>query len=237
MATVNCGRGHIYDSSQYKACPYCEKGGTVIDFNSAPSSGGYGGTVAPEYGMDQNGRTPGGTVAPDHLRKKDQPNKTVMAGGGNGGRYPTVGWLVCVKGAEKGKDYRLVAKNNKIGRDPASDVYIEKDPTISGKHAKLAYDERHNSFELIPSENTNILYLNDNPVYIPVTLSAYDCIEMGNSKFIFVPFCSEKFSWNGAEDKRESSVNFSSQIPRFCPKCGVKTEKDQVFCNQCGSKL
>ena len=35
----------------------------------------------------------------------------------------------------------------------------------------------------------------DNAVYTPIVLKSYDVIEMGDSKFVFVPFCGESFMW------------------------------------------
>ena len=76
------------------------------------------------------------------------------------------------------------------------DVSIKKDDTISKvNHAKLAYDPKHNNFQLIPGESINNIYLNEEPVYTPVKLSAYDLIEIGNSKLLFVPLCGENFNW------------------------------------------
>ena len=33
-------------------------------------------------------------------------------------------------------------------------------------------------------------------VYTPVELQAFSVIEMGHSKFIFIPLCGEHFEWN-----------------------------------------
>jgi pSer/pThr/pTyr-binding forkhead associated (FHA) protein len=109
---------------------------------------------------------------------------------------PVVGWLVCIDGTEKGKDFRVWAKNNTIGRSEKMDVCIKGDATISREnHARLAYDEKHNKFHLIPAESTNNIYLNDEPIYVPSVLEAYDVIELGESRFIFVPLCNDRFDW------------------------------------------
>ena len=42
-----------------------------------------------------------------------------------------------------------------------------------------------------------IVYLNGNAVYAPSVLNKYDEIELGKSKFLFVPFCGENFMWGG----------------------------------------
>ena len=74
------------------------------------------------------------------------------------------------------------------------------DDTFSREnHAKLAYDPKHVAFQLIPAESVNNIYLNDEAVYVPSKLKAYDIIELGNSKMIFVPFCSDSFRWSDVE--------------------------------------
>jgi pSer/pThr/pTyr-binding forkhead associated (FHA) protein len=144
----------------------------------------------------------GATVAPEAYRKKEEPKeeedvgKTVGVFKKSMNLEPVVGWLVCIDGTEKGKDFRVWAKNNTIGRSEKMDVCIKGDATISREnHARLAYDEKHNKFHLIPAESTNNIYLNDEPIYVPSVLEAYDVIELGESRFIFVPLCNDRFDW------------------------------------------
>lgn len=111
-------------------------------------------------------------------------------------KYPLALSKGSIEGADKGKDFRIWAKNNTVGRSEKMDICIKGDTTISREnHARLAYDGKHNNFHLIPAENTNNIYLNDEPVYLPTMLKSYDVIELGDSKFVFVPFCNEKFTW------------------------------------------
>lgn len=37
--------------------------------------------------------------------------------------------------------------------------------------------------------------LNDEAVYVPTGLNIYDVIELGESKFLYIPFCGEHFKW------------------------------------------
>ena len=48
---------------------------------------------------------------------------------------------------------------------------------------------------ILPGDSNGIVYLNDEAVYVPTQLSQYDVIEMGESKFLFIPFCGEHFKW------------------------------------------
>lgn len=144
----------------------------------------------------------GATVAPQSYRKameekEEDTGKTVGVFQKKMKIEPVVGWLVCIEGPDKGKDFRIWAKNNTIGRSEKMDICIKGDTTISREnHARLAYDDKHNNFHLIPAESTNNIYLNEEPIYVPTKLGEYDVIEFGDSKFIFVAFCNEKFTWS-----------------------------------------
>ena len=214
MAITECGKGHVYDTDQYATCPYCNGGRNIIDFNYNGADGDIGKTVIPGQGLPQepymgamgnteavnyavNSNEPEKTVAPESYRKRsDEENKTVGVFKDDYNLDPVVGWLVCIDGPEKGKDYKLWAKINTIGRSEKMDVCIKKDKTISKEnHARLAYDPKHNNFQLIPADSTNNIYVNEEPVYIPVKLNAYDTVELGKSKAVFVPLCSSRFTW------------------------------------------
>ena len=187
---------------------------------AAPSGYGYGGggyapgpeygaTVAPaSYGYGAPGGFGGGedigaTVAPssytDSQKQEtsdEDTGKTVAVLKKSLNVDPVAGWIVCIEGTDKGKDFRILAKNNSIGRSEKMDICIKGDTTISREnHAKIAYDVKHNTFHLIPADSTNSIYLNGEPVYVPTVLEANDVLEFGESKFMFVPFCSEKFTW------------------------------------------
>lgn len=197
MAITECERGHLYDTAQYESCPYCNGGGNVIHFREESI-----GRTEP-VGNYVGGSEMGKTVAPESYRKKSEEiNKTVGVFGKKMNLEPIVGWLVCVEGPEKGKDFHLWARINTVGRSEKMDVCIKEDQTISREnHARIAYDPKHNKFQLIPAESINNIYLNNEPVYVPVELFAYDVIEFGDSRMIFVPFCCERFQWSVGETK------------------------------------
>lgn len=209
MPITECGKGHVYDTDQYAACPYCNGGRSIIDFDGganrtmAPGMGGA--TAAPYASMGRteavnyaaNANEPGRTVAPEAYRKRqEEESKTVGVFKKEHEYDPVVGWLVCIDGPEKGKDYHLWARINTIGRSESMDVCIKKDNTISKEnHARLAYDPKHNNFQLIPADSTNNIYINEEPIYVPTRLAPYDVIEIGASKMAFVPFCCDRFQW------------------------------------------
>ena len=197
-----CSAGHVYDADQFASCPYCNRNTRAIQFGATAAPAGYGATAAPAgYGAAHAGRddTIGQTVMPEAIRRRmeqERDNRTVGEFKRKLGYEPVVGWLVCVEGPEVGKDYRLFGRINSIGRAEGNDVVLAQEHTVSQKnHVRLAYDAKHNNFQLIPGEGTNVTYLNDEPLYVPQKLNAYDVLEMGATKLIFVPLCSERFRW------------------------------------------
>ena len=197
-----CSAGHVYDADQFASCPYCNRNTRAIQFGATAAPAGYGVTTAPAgYGAAHAGRddTIGQTVMPEAIRRRmeqERDNRTVGEFKRKLGYEPVVGWLVCVEGPEVGKDYRLFGRINSIGRAEGNDVVLAQERTVSQKnHVRLAYDAKHNNFQLIPGEGTNVTYLNDEPLYVPQKLNAYDVLEMGDTKLIFVPLCSERFRW------------------------------------------
>ena len=109
---------------------------------------------------------------------------------------PVCGWLVCIDGPRQGKDYKIKSGKNFIGRADDMDIQILGDNKISRRnHAILVYDPKKHETVLLPGDSNGLVYYNEAAVYTPVVLSVYDVIEMGESKFLFVPFCGEHFRW------------------------------------------
>ncbi len=113
---------------------------------------------------------------------------------------PVVGWLACVAGPSRGKSYTIRGGVNSIGRSERMDIVITGDLKISAEnHAKISYSDKHNRFNLLPGEGRNIVYLNDEEVFTPMPLHAYDLIDFGETKLLFVPLCGERFTWKTEE--------------------------------------
>ncbi len=107
-----------------------------------------------------------------------------------------VGWLVCVKGSEKGKDFVLGSGRNFIGRSPSMDVSLMGDVSVSREnHAVITYNPRGNSFSISYGTGHGIVYLNGEEVLVPMKLEPYDQIELGKTILIFIPFCGDNFKW------------------------------------------
>ena len=161
--------------------------------------------TAPQKTMPPRGY---GAPAPEPVQTTPPPGmgvsvaaagKTVGMMQSQMGFDPVVGWLACVAGPSRGKSYTVRGGVNSIGRSERMDIVITGDLKISAEnHAKISYSDKHNRFNLLPGEGRNIVYLNDEEVFTPMPLKAYDLIDFGETKLLFVPLCGEKFTW---EDK------------------------------------
>ena len=115
---------------------------------------------------------------------------------------PVCGWLVCIEGPRQGKDYKIHEGKNFMGRADDMDIQILGDNKISRRnHAVIVYDPKKHETVLLPGDSNGIVYHNDSAVYMPVVLSVYDVIELGKSKFLFIPFCGEHFRWEENEQE------------------------------------
>ena len=105
------------------------------------------------------------------------------------------GWLVCVEGPERGRDYRITHGMNWAGRDVDMDIYLPQDMMISRKkHCAVVYDNKSNKFFLVDG-GVGLTYLNDHLVKQNEVLKLGDVITIGKSKFEFIPFCREGHQW------------------------------------------
>lgn len=195
MAMVRCNQGHFYENTQHTSCPHCGVPGLAD--NMPPSTVAHRPVPPPE----NNGTQPMGGHTVGRNDPRAAGGVTVRLGPARSADFdPVVGWLVCIDGPEKGRDYRLRAGRNNIGRDPRMNVCIEADNTISNEnHAAVAYSIKNHTFSLVPGEGRNLVYLNDADVLAPVLLAAFNVIELGKTKLLFVPLCGDGFRWDVAQ--------------------------------------
>ena len=190
-----CTNGHYYDETKHSLCPHC---GVNIDLNLGVTM-----PKRPVSGGGSDGRSElGKTVAkiPEALRNNSAspPNegKTVAVFRKQMGMDPVVGWLVCIEGPDKGKDYRIRSERNFIGRSDKMDICIASDEAISREnHAIVSYSPKKRQFRVYSGESRGLVYLNDEEVITADELKAYDVIELGKTKLMFIPFCGEQFEW------------------------------------------
>lgn len=190
MTMVSCGNGHFYNDEEHTGCPFCGVG---------PELGAtrplMGDADLDRAGLDKEHTRAAQTPPSAGLGRDPGETRHVWAKR-LGGVDPVVGWLVCVKGPERGRDYRIHTERNFIGRSPAMDIAITGDPSISrDNHAILSYNPKRHSFRLAPGDGRGLVYLNDEEVLTPLELAPYDRIELGETTLLFVPFCGERFTW------------------------------------------
>lgn len=223
MEIIKCSNGHSYDPSITPECPECAKlrGKTVPLTDEAKNfsaTENYRKTVP--VVPDQTGeaeairrRTKPVNPKPDahwadakdymdadYASESYAPTMPIIHGmdGEHAKKVllPVTGWLVCIEGASKGQDYRIHAEYNYIGRSSKMDICIQGDPTISREnHAIIAYDTLEGAFYFAPSGGGSIVRVNGKAVLVSVELKAYDRLTIGQSSFLFVPFCGEQFKW------------------------------------------
>ena len=194
MEYVTCKNGHRYDPSITPECPECAKqyqtGQPLEKTSMGIEQAGYG--IPPHWADAKNYREANyasdsyAPTMPVNYQKDKNASMTL----------PVTGWLVCIEGASKGQDYRIHEEYNYIGRSSKMDICIQGDPTVSREnHAIIAYDTIEKIFYFAPSGGGSIVRVNGRAVLGNVELKAYDRLTIGQSSFLFIPFCGEKFVW------------------------------------------
>ena len=191
MAMKRCENGHYFDLEKHSSCPSCGVANLHIQATVAKGRAG----LAPQARADLDSHTVARGQAKPAAVEHD-PGATAGVVRKKMGIDPVVGWLVCIEGAEKGRDYRIRSERNFVGRGPKMDICIGGDDTISrDNHAVISFNPKKNAYLLTPGEGRGIIYLNGQEVAIPAELKAYDKVELGQTKLLFVPFCGNDFEW------------------------------------------
>ena len=189
MAIIRCSMGHFYDDVKFTSCPHCERGYDAIN-NDDPVF-----PVIPSITNSDSGKTVPGK--PDILLQKTaeaNEGKTVSLFVKTGKSNPVSGWLVCVKGENKGRSFELHIGQNFIGRSMKSDLVINDKYVSREKHFAVIYDPRSKSFFIV--SGVSPVYLNGTLVEKSVAMKEDDIVSVGDSEFKFIPFCKEGRDWN-----------------------------------------
>ncbi|WP_432627737.1 FHA domain-containing protein [Brotaphodocola sp.] len=197
MALIKCGHGHYYDTEKFSQCPYCgifavDEDEKTVAVDNQGTQGRFGKeekTVALKkiqlFGKKQTvDDTEEKTQAIDqNLTKRTEPD--LLAG-----------WLVCVSGPEKGKDYHLYRGFNRIGRAENLDIAIREDQKLSREAScAVVYDDRSNQFFAVQQAGGSA-YLNEKLLMQAEKLKTGDRIKVGGSELEFVAFCREGHVWS-----------------------------------------
>ena len=191
MAIVRCPNGHKYDSDFNSSCPYCAVSGDSSGWDDIGLSSEFDdpgpiwndNTQSIHDDFDPNG--PG--VTEPYWNKAEYSSQ------------PVVGWLVCIEGKDKGKDFCLHGAKSSIGRHQSSSVVLS-DTRISreGFPALIVYDDRKTHRFYLASGDAashNNVELNGNMLLGQSELNPYDEIRIENTVLVFIPFCGDDFYW------------------------------------------
>jgi hypothetical protein len=191
---TRCAEGHFFDSEKHQSCPWC-----------APTAGGAREAVPPpipDRTKKLNDSASGGAAAsppapafvPPPPKPEAAPGSTKRLDSTEAGTRPVVGWLVCIEGPDRGKDYRLHAEKNFIGRDSSMDICLARDESVSrSKHAIFVFDPKKRNYWLYPGDAQGLVYLREELVNTPMQVGPYEVIEVGSSKLVLVPFDTERY--------------------------------------------
>lgn len=110
---------------------------------------------------------------------------------------PVVGWLVCISGEHFGEAFNIYTGKNSMGRGAENKIIVSRDNAVSRvKHTLIIYEPKKRKFYLQPGDSSGLTYLNGDDVFETKPLEANNIIEIGASKFIFIPLCNDAFSWD-----------------------------------------
>ena len=174
-----CPKGHFYDGNRYSECPYC-KGNNGGDNNVEGTT-----MVCPNghtYDVSKYSECPFCKINEGH-----QGNETtVVTQDSKTGIMPVAGWLVCTKGLDQGRDFRLHFGANTVGRDPKRSIVL-KDPSVSRVHFTVSYDQIHHRYFVSNDGGREFVYVNEIPLGRDyVALKNGDKIEVANTVLYFI---------------------------------------------------
>lgn len=196
-----CNNGHWYDDTVNRKCPHCKLESEKLSFrlNDEMEDDKTISIAQIDLSLGEElGSIIGSSASslPDFSNLQEEGDKTIGFGFfGVTKILPVAGWLICLTGEEKGKDFRLVSGKNFIGRSTQMDVVLVDDKTIAReRHCSVTYDPKGNSF-YVSGENANIVYLNGEVLQSFAKLQEGDEITIGNTTLQFVPYCKGGREW------------------------------------------
>ncbi len=212
MARIErCPNGHFYDRDVNETCPYCNPDAS-INLDRSVRTGAVE-EVSSEPIFDP-GRIPTLPVDDEKTNKKmeDYADKTTWVDRGiargkgkSSDAAETVdthkvvtGWLAAIEGPYRGKSFEIYVGYTKIGRAPGNDIILSEDSSISSRHANTHYSVKKNQFHLQCADSpTNSVEVDGVELLSneKAELHPYSRVELGNSVFLFIPFCSDVFRW------------------------------------------
>lgn len=197
MAVIQCPNKHYYDDSKFDQCPHCKK---AIEKGEDPSKFAENKTVAKfSYGRREEIKEEirsgaSGQSLKEQIKPDQNDQRTVAMFFDDRNVNPVAGWLVGIVGENKGRSFEVHMGKNFVGRSMKMDIHIN-DPQVSREnHCSVIFEPNACEFYVLQGEG--ITYHNDSILADAKVLADGDNIEIGGSKYIFVPYCKEGRNWN-----------------------------------------
>lgn len=190
MALVQCENNHFYDDTKESSCPYCAKLN-----NDSNAQFGLGEQLTSYYAMplDYDEDESQKTQAYDEDVTDFQ--KTIGFFDTDTQNLLTTGWIVCINGKMKGKDYSIHSGRNFAGRSFEMDIALTDDLEITREaHFSIVFEPKSSVYFIVPGAGRT--YLNKKIVTEACELKENDEIQAGQSIYVFVPFCKEGRKWD-----------------------------------------
>ena len=193
MAVIKCANGHYYDDAKYQQCPHCQRN----DSNRESSDGfdiGENKTVAKANYKNED------IIATQSLRSMVKNNsvedslKTVGIYSTGRNSNPIAGWLVGIKGENRGRSFEIHIGKNFVGRSMNNDIHINDERVSREQHFSVIYEPVNIEFYVM--QGKGITYYNGTILCDAEKLQDGDIIQAGSSEYMFVPYCREGRDWN-----------------------------------------
>lgn len=191
-----CGNGHYYDNDIFRECPYCLNGHGKVQNRVQPvGESPTGMRIVVENTGNFTEKSEAGKKQTVMFVSPDQQYSS----------EPVAGWLVCVKGNDKGKSFCVLTGKTSIGRAGINSYKVNlNDEKISRNSAAavITYIEDTRSFFISLVQEGNVMivvneqYLSDSAV-----LHSNDNIRIGETELIFISFCNLNFDWSSYKVK------------------------------------
>lgn len=187
MAIVQCPNHHYYDDRRDAECPYCVHIQTEEYELEGINEQVTVYAEPPAIDLEEKLTEAYGDYVGDYER-------TISVYLEENANRLTVGWLVCMAGSDRGRSQVIFSGRNLAGRDPMMDIVLPCENGLTEEnHFSVVYEPKSMTFYLVAG--TGETRLNGRPIIAEAVMVEGDEIEVGQTKYVFVPFCKEGRDW------------------------------------------
>ncbi len=105
-------------------------------------------------------------------------------------------FLVCVDGPMTGASFVFQENKAIIGRQKNYEIALFRDPSVSrSPHGVIHYDKDTLTYTVSKADPEKKVSVNGTFIEEDTVLNMYDIIGIGQTRLLFMPVCSDKFSW------------------------------------------